>query len=149
MLVKKIRMFGFAAAVAGAVAMSGLDASADGPVTIDTFSTMPNPCGAVPESLAGPVSAHFLIQVQKNFVKVQRTFHGRLDGSLGNEYQVNSKGEARFDAPQSSYVLEFENKVHGLAGAPSFTLLGTLTVFVDANQNFAGFNAAGHTLTCH
>jgi len=123
---------------------------ADGTLMGTAHSTLLNPCNG--EIVKGPVD--FLLVVQTNqtaqgpHIVVHRTFHGTLQGNLGNEYEVRSVGQAEFDALSSQYALSFENNVVGKGSAPNFTATGTVTVFVDADQNPTGYSAVATGAVC-
>lgn len=132
----------------GCVVASAAVVRADGTLNLPVNASNYNACNG--ETATGTVDAHLLVQVNENTgqVKVHRSFHGTLTGNQGNTYQVSSIANDFFDAPAPYYDVEFHNNVAGLGGAPSFEVLGTSRIFVNANQEPTGYSASGHTFIC-
>jgi len=145
-----MRWVGFAASLAGAVALSAVVVRADGNLKLTATSTLLNPCNN--ELASGPVDVLLNVKVNQSAngvsVKVHRSFHGELTGAQGNTYQVSSIGSAQFQATASYYDFPFHNNVIGQGSAPDFEANGMVRVFVDANQEPTGYVASGVTVTC-
>jgi len=132
------------------VVVSAAAVRADGTLKITRTSTLTNPCNG--EVVSGPVDVELVVQTNESnngtHVVVHRSFHGTLTGDQGNSYKVSSIANDQLDALAPYYDLTFENNVIGLGRTPDFDIVGSLRVFVNANQEPTGYSASVSSATC-
>ena len=138
----------FAAALVCSVVAATVGAHADGNLKTTFLSTQFNPCnGEVP---SGIVDVLLGVHVNEDGgVTVFRSFHGTLEGNLGNTYQISSAGNEHFETTNPAYYdVPFHNNVIGLGKAPNFEADAIVRIFVNADQEPTGFTVFGYTSTC-